>query len=236
MSDDRPKPKRRNLARRRGAYETTLATMRRGYRDPETDKLGELIGKVVDAQSEAKGGQPRELDPNFDHEIRLSLQDEAKAMLEETKTNPGSDAAKIVYIWVLNALATMKEELSPEGIKMLNEERARHMLLKQIVVQQDQIQDKDKHLYAANQKLNRSARHLIQAHDLAIITQRQLEEGKPVDMRGVCRRIAEIVGLAPPPQFSQGGQLNWGVAGGTSRAATEESDCANGQGDERDAK
>jgi len=183
-----------------------------------------------------RGGKARRLDPNLSLEIRLSLQDRARALLRKAKKHPKSDAAEMVYVWVLNALATAEKELSPEAIKMLSEERARHILLETVVVQRGQIIGRDKALRDAHLKIDQDVLHMNRARDLATTTQHSLEKGEPVDMRHVCRQIAEMVGLAPPTQFTAGGRLNWDVAGGTSNAATEESGSANERDEEHDAQ
>ena len=216
MSDDHLKPKRRYLAKRRGPFETALASAHLAP-DAEADEIGELAGQLADAQAQAKEGEPRQLDPNLGLTIRVSLQDKAKVLIDEAK-DPNSDAAKIVYAWVLNALATAEEQLSPGAIKILSEERARHILLKTVVVQRGQIIGQGLDLRNARVRLDQDALHMNRARDLATTTQRSLEKGEPVDMRLVCRQIAEMVGLAPPPQFNAGGQLNWEAAGGTSNA------------------
>ncbi|HEV2425871.1 MAG TPA: hypothetical protein VGZ29_13665 [Terriglobia bacterium] len=228
MSDEDLKPKRRQLARRRGPYETALASVRSRPSDPDGEEVEELVDQVVSARAQAKTGKPRQLDPDFDLEARVSIQDKAKALLRKANEDPNSDAATMVYVWVLNAVATTQGDLSSQGLKMLTEERCRHSLLTQIEFQRGEIAERDKALGEANQGLNRNARHMGRVRTLANVAERRLIEGKLVDMRGVCRQIAEAVGLAAPPQFVGRGQ---GSDGGTSHAATEESDSANGQGD-----
>ncbi len=200
MSDDERKPKRRQFARRRGPYETALASSDPAYREPDPDDA-ELIDELQRIQAQAREGKLDDLDQNNDRVIRLSLQAKAKWLLRKAIRDPNSDAGKMVYIWILNALAITQKELSPEVIKMLNEERSRHELVKIIDKQRGRIFDQDLDLRQTRTRLHQADTHLGQARDLATVTRKQLESGEEVDMRAICGRIADIVGLRPPPQL-----------------------------------
>lgn len=181
--------------------------------------------------------QNQELDPNFGKVLRVGIQLKAKEMFEEARKDPKSDAGLMVYIMLVNELATMKGRFSEEKLKdVYNEELRRFNMFKTVEIQRGALELSQLRLRQTIEKLNRGTDRLNDAHALAISTGYRLDEGKEVNMRQVCHQIAEMVGLAPPPQFTEGGQLNWDAAGGTSHGATEESGCANGQDDESDAQ
>jgi hypothetical protein len=234
MSEKDPKPKRRRLTRRRSAYEAALASPDFAHPDADADEGLQLASELVNAGSEAQGTEPRKVDPRLAAEIRVSLQDKVRTMLKEANRDPKSEAALMVYVLVLNEVATM-EGLSSEYLKVLTEEHRRYSLIKQLERQRRELKVKELELRRATATINRTTAHMYQARDLANLTGHDLEKGKEVDMRGVCRKIAEIVGLAPPPQFTEGGQLNWDVAGGAPHAAKEPGG-ANGHEDENDAQ
>jgi translation initiation factor 2 beta subunit (eIF-2beta)/eIF-5 len=141
----------------------------------------------------------RKLDPNLHMEIRLTLQDKAKAMLQEMKRDPKSEAGQMVYILLVNELATMKGRLSQKDLKsVFDQEQRRYNLIKTVELQRSTIALQDRKLRQTTLKMNQGDAQLGAARDVATLTQHRLEEGKEVDMRSVCRRISEIVGLRSP--------------------------------------
>jgi len=197
-------------------------------REPESPASANPAPRFEDLQNQ-------ELDLDFGKVLRVGIQLKAKEMFEEARNNPKSDAGLMVYIMLVNELATMQGHLSEEKLKdVYNEELSRFNAFKRFEIQKSTLELTQLRLRQTTEKLNRGTDKLITARALAVSTGHDLDAGKEVNMREVCHRIAEAVGLAPPPQFTEGGQLNWDVAGGTSYTAAEELGCAEGQNDEGD--
>ena len=188
MAADADTPKRRQSAGGRPRGRRPQA----GDQDPP----GESAGKPDPGD---------ELDDSLGMEIRRTLQAKARKMLDEMRNSPDSEAGQMVYILLINELATMEGRLSERDLKsVFDEERRRYDLSKTVELQRSVIALRDAKLRQATQRVNQNADRMGRARDLATFTQHQLEAGKDVDMRGVCRRIAEIVGLRPPPQLGTG--------------------------------
>jgi hypothetical protein len=203
MAGNVHKPKPRRLARGRQSDDLEVVSHELARSGAPREESG-LEAEAIESpglQSLAGGLEARKLDPSLGVKIRLSLQEKAGKLLEQAKRDPKSEASLMVYVLLLNELATMEGRLSPERLKGFDEERRRWGLIKTVEHQRNLLQVQKQKLLQATLKLNQHTAKMNRARDLATVTGHQLDAGKEVDMRGVCRRIAEIVGLRPPPQF-----------------------------------
>lgn len=202
MDDELSKPKRQRLTRYRNSY--VAATERPDFQpDPDAEDFAKLVGALAQAQSDqaqsAQGNEPREVDHTLGKTICVSLQDKVKVMLEKAK-DPKSDAALMVRVLLLNGVATMEGELSPLALKAIDQDLRIYNLIKQLERQRrDFVFEQQKHrddialLHQKEESMN-------QARSLATITRHQLDSGEEVDMRNVCGRIADLMGLRPQPE------------------------------------
>jgi len=201
MNKGGSKPKRKHLARHLGSYDAAL--LRPEFNglpaDPEDKEMQALADGLKAAYAAAEAGT-KDVDPNVGKAFQVTMQEKAKQMFKKAIEDPNSDAAEMVYLFVFNAVATMEGDIS-DNFRVLDAERKHRSLLTQLAHQRSEIIRQKKELLEATLRANEQADTLIRARTEVTSARHKLESNEEVDMREMCGRIADIVGLRPPPQL-----------------------------------
>ena len=177
----------------------------RDRRDPE-EVAGEDASSQTPEAAETAAVLATAGNPNYTGDARHLtivgvLGDKVDRAIEEARENPSSDATQIIRVLLANQLRIMQEAAFQKdpGLLLTEERRRKEDSQKQAEIDSHNVT----RLRLQNEKLRLEIQEkktlLGQAKKAMEDAEKRAADGQPMDRQAVYDRIAEIVGLRPPP-------------------------------------